>query len=732
MKNFLLCAGLLLTASPAVSQKKYSSAKPAGTANMAELLAQKYAAEPTSAYLKQQPQNHAASFEVPAGANVQEKSLSPSSTSVSWKKLSGSMNCYGQIVSGSKPLQYNARLNAVSYVHRKSTSYQPSPAVSANAESGVIVTEISTDFGNTWDSTCIWSNATNWGRYPQGAIYRSPMSTDIANAYFVGSGPVVAGSNFTGNFYASKKLAAPGSALYNNIADPTVNAQQFLSFTSPTYAVNQAPHSWSRYGFTSTEDGVVRSLGLLQKDNTTLGDAAKMRGVTIVKGSFNAGTFTWSQDSIIPSTILKTNGAKVLSSDVRMAFDTAGKTGYIMMLGAQSNATLSNKGFQPIIYKTTDRGNTWASIPGLDFNSPSMTEVTRHLAGVKDGNDTIALPYFTNYDLAVDSAGKLHIGAIICSGAVANNDSLNFIAQFTLSTSPGFRYAWGHRTGLHPYLYDFISDGASPWAIKVVDSLTTEDPGAAPASSGFTVNPWDATGEGGTRINMDPRLQLGRTPNGKYITFSWTESDTSYINHKFNTIPNIKTRCISARGAVGSYSVSANKINVSKPLAGQGVVNFSVSSRATLHYMSPTTGVETVLTSGPTSTVDIFTPFTVTNNFTFEQLISQTNWYGNANLSYEFAPGTVGIKENSLHEMQIGLYPNPANDKATLSVYLNESSDVGVSIYNIVGQQAGNYKLKGNAGENIMNIDVNHLNTGIYFVKLQVKNSTITKKLVVE
>ena len=80
------------------------------------------------------------------------------------------------------------------------------PAVPATAKTGVIVANVSTNFGQTWDSTCIWANGTNWGRYPQGGIYNPTGNTSLANAYVLGTGPTVAGSTWSGVFYASKKL----------------------------------------------------------------------------------------------------------------------------------------------------------------------------------------------------------------------------------------------------------------------------------------------------------------------------------------------------------------------------------------------------------------------------------------------------------------------------------------------------------------------------------------------
>jgi len=730
-KNLLLGSAFLLTLS-AFPQINRSNIKPAGIIDMSERLAQKFALEPASDQSGAARLNSVPTDNLYQPENNPQLSSAPPS-SINWALLCGSMNVYGQLVSNSKPLQYNANVNGVSFIYRKSATYNETPALPPASKAGVIVAQISTNWGAAWDSTCLWSNDPNAGRYPQGAIYSAPGNSNIANAYVVGSGPTVGGGLFTGVWYASKQLGVQGSAVYNTTASAAPGAQQFLSTSSPTYAPNLCKHGWSRYGFSSTDDGIVRSLGLIQNDQNTLDP----RGVAVVKGTFNAGAFTWTTDSFIPPAIIKTGGARVLSSDVQMAWNKAGTVGYVVMIGAKSTATLSNKGYQPIIYKTSNSGVSWSSIAGIDFNSPAMAPVTNNFAGVITGNDTIGLPYFNNFDIVVDTNNFLHIGAIVNSGAIAHNDSLNYIAQYTMSINPGSNYLWAHRPGSRPYVYDFIGDGTSPFIYKIVDSLATEDPGAGTTASGYNDNPWDNTGTGGAKVNIDPRLQLGRTPNGNYLTFSFTESDTNFTNQqkKWNILPNIKTRCMRVNGADAGnmYKVSPVEINVSKPAIGQGSINPNVASRSTLHYMSPTTGTATILSSPLTLTVDINTPFTVTNSNPFSQLTNNTTWYTTAKLSYSFNTTIVAVEENSANSASSSiLFPNPAANNATLLLDLKENSDVTVNVYSIVGQLVKSIEAQGKPGENNLNIDLANLSSGVYMVKVNVGNATSTKKLIIE
>jgi hypothetical protein len=733
MKIGVILSTAILSAISGFSQNGSVKPKPSGFIKMTEKIASRFSIEPevTNTNFKQ-----ALGPEQNFNAIAEQSQASMTPSAIGWKLLSGSMSIYGMLVSQSKPLQYNDNINAVSFIHRKSATYNVIPSGGNN--SGAIVAEISSNWGATWDSTCIWANTSNFARYPQGGIYSAPGNTNIANAYVVGCGPVTSSSAFIGDFYASKKLAAAGSTVYNSTPDAATNAQQFLSFGLTSYSATQMPHGWSRFGFSSTDDGFVRSLALIENDNS---GASTMRGVSVVKGSFNAGVFNWTTDSIIPSVLLRGNGSKNIGYAPQMAWNESGTVGYVMVLGAASTALNSNKGFHPIVYKTTNSGLTWALISGIDFNSVSMTPIINSLAGVST-NSNLSIPFFNDYDMTVDANNKLHIAATLKSTHSNHNDSLDFTSQFTVSVNPGSEYSWLHYPGYRPFLYDFIGDGSSGWMSKTIDSLGSESAGIISTGAGYNENPWDPSGPSGSKgDNVDSRIHLGRTPDGQYITFLWTESDSNATNGalKYNNKPNIKARCMAIGSGTTMYQLSTAEINVSKVAVGQGTNNANVANRATLSYMSPTTSSASISgsTLAPTYTMDIYTPITVTNSNPYSQLINNTTWYQYGKLSYPFSNSTSTITtqfaENSQNSASNSLvYPNPASNNAVLAIDLKDNSSVEVSVLNTIGQLVKANKVQGQVGQNNINIDLTGLSTGIYMVNVKVGSSTSTKKLVVQ
>ena len=642
------------------------------------------------------------------------------STTLIFNAFSGSGNVYGLLSNAAKPLQYNDNINTVSFIQRKSATYTGSPA----NNSGVIVAMISNSWGTSWDSTCIYSDATNPGRYPQGAVYNPVGNTNIANAYVVGSGPAIAAGSWTGSWYASKQLAAPGSTLYNSTASAVPNAMQLFSNSSATYAANQGKQDFAQFGFTSTDDGIVRSLA--QIDNDVNVSQTDIRGAQLVKGIFNAGVFTWTTDSFIPPVVVQpTSLEKQMSTDLYQAWNEAGTVGYVVFIGSRTGQTNSNTGWQPIVYKSTNSGATWSLLNGIDFNSTTFQCLMGHLDPV-NSNPLLRIPFFNvneGVDCIVDANNKLHIATTIASTDSPKLDSLGSVTGHGTEN-----YTWNHTPGKRPYLYDFITDGTTPWTYYTIDSLSSEAPSSVAGGPGFTDNPWD---DNAGKITSDSRIQLSRTPDGQYIVYTWAESDTNVTNlaKKWNTLPNIKARLLN----VSTSQLYTTEINVTKPITGNGIVNPNVSNRAMLHYTSPKSSSATV-TAG---VVNLTTPITVCNSNPYSQLTNNVHYFSAAKLTFtnslitptvacSLAP--VNIKENVNLVSNFNIMPNPAKDLFTISVDILSGLNTKIEITNALGQIVS----QTNATTQQTLINIGHLNSGIYFVTVKQGTAHSTKKLIVE
>ena len=93
----------------------------------------------------------------------------------------------------------------------------------------------------------------------------------------------------------------------------------------------------------------------------------------------------------------------------------------------------------------------------------------------------------------------------------------------------------------------------------------------------------------------------------------------------------------------------------------------------------------------------------------------------------------IGITsvETQFIDGNINLYPNPASKNANLSIISEKAQVATVIITNILGEQSeNNYNL--NAGNNLINLNLNELSAGLYLVNVKYGKNIYSTKLVVE
>jgi hypothetical protein len=691
---FLGCAFVLSVT--AYSQSGRFATKPSAIGKLGLRPVEKM--EPSSATLISEPTKNFVKFKPKQNTNAKISSVTAT-------RFTGSMNALGVIVSQSKPLSYNAGINTVAFVHRKSPTYTPA----SNGNSGSIVVMYSSNPCSSWDSTCIWANGSNLARYPQGGIYNPLGNTNKNSAYLVGTGPITDGSGWIGNWYASKQITTPG----NNA--PGADQQAMLNNSLP---VTMRKHSFSRYSFSSIDGGLVRSIAEIinDPDNTSAGpNGYGLRGAGMVKGLFTAGAFAWSIDSFIPSCVTDASMDPQLYSLASQAWSEDGVTGYVVLIGARTGATGSMMGWQPIVYKTTNSGTSWSLLPANDFATPAFQGLVDRLYPVASNTNLIA-PFFNpgeGFDATVDVNGNLHYATTVLGSSSVHPDSLAYTYQFGTEN-----YSWDFSGPLgFPTIYDFYTTSSGGWNYHIVDSMDCMGPSGTSGYPGYATNPW-SDGSGG-RLGLDARIQISRTADGKKIFYTWADSDPTIVGSNWNIFPDV---------FVKGYDVTLDKTTTTFNLTG-GIPNADATSY--FHYTSAR-----AISTGTTS-FDI--PVTISYNNTFAGGNPIDHYYlcgatvaANAFTLNPMRPTGINSVNNGSLTYEVGNYPNPAHDMTVISVNLKEAKNFNISLYNTVGQLIKTIDTNGQKGFNSIEMDLNGLNAGIYFYTVKVDNSTVTNKLIIE
>ncbi len=620
-------------------------------------------------------------------------------------RFSGSMNAYGVLTSQQKPLQYNSAVGVVTFVHRKSPFSTTAPA----SNSGAMETSWTTNNGTSWDSTCIWSDATNTGRYPQGGIYNPPGNTNINNIYFVGTGPVTAGSGWTGNWYASKPYSASTGGNMTALGTPTT---QFIA-----HAYQGSNQQFVRSFYTNTDDGKVRAAGTVMIDiNGTTNIAQSPRGMAMMRGTFSAGSFAWTLDSLLYPVVTSTVNGPALSYQPYMAWNNSGTIGYAVMIGVRTGATGAQKGMQPIVYKTTNSGTSWTLMP--PFNFTSLQQVWDRLPLAVKG-DTTHVPFFTDgegMDITVDNLGRLHLVGTVVSAYSQNVDSLFYTYAFNSGGSCGtqnYSYFYGNHLGM-PTIMDFVFDGTSSWNGIVVDTMGTE----GTTGSSNTCSQWS-----GASLSIDARIQVSRNDAGTHLFYSWTETDTTVTGNHWNIYPNIYMR---------AYDITSGLVTPKYCVTCGLTTPAAITSGSFFHYMA---NRSMNLGGG-----DEGIPFTVSLDGTFSGTGAVNHVYiagakiNSSAYTHTATPlsstSKAGNGISKALDVTVNAYPNPTNDITNLSVSLKKYSNIQVEIVNNIGQVINTISVNGVAGTNVINVDLSNQAAGIYFYNVKTDAGKVSGKLI--
>jgi len=91
----------------------------------------------------------------------------------------------------------------------------------------------------------------------------------------------------------------------------------------------------------------------------------------------------------------------------------------------------------------------------------------------------------------------------------------------------------------------------------------------------------------------------------------------------------------------------------------------------------------------------------------------------------------TSILENSNDISNFSVYPNPANDFTTITISLEKTEKVTITIVDLLGKEIEKQEKVIFSGTTKETVDVSNYQNGIYFINLQVGNQVTTKKLVI-
>ena len=388
--------------------------------------------------------------------------------------------------------------------------------------SGNLNIDITTDRGeNFTNNVRIYTSTISGGtynldaaRYPQGGIYNPEGNTNLADAYYAFFAPNLDGTNSADSWGGYSYGVA-------NLVDFTDTTKHLRSSDPANDFYQYVPD-----GFTVTHQGTAIATDLNQ--DWSSGALVYMNSILVSRGVWDETEHDFVYDRfLIDFTVVPDIGRPATP---RVAFASNGTTGYIVSLGDDGSIPFSSGAYFPIVFKTTDAGETWEDPVGVEIGGP-------------DGIDAIVYDWLTDQqlldffgepvpardevlyttdwdcDLVVDMYGNPHIGVVIGIGGGAWNIyyPADYIAVFDV-TSP---------------------DGGQTWTAYMCGSLTTLE---------------------GIFGDIDDYNRVGASisADGSHIFFSWL--DTHFEGVTDNTQPDIFCRGID----IANYLITEAPVNVTE------------------------------------------------------------------------------------------------------------------------------------------------------------------------
>ncbi len=523
----------------------------------------------------------------------------------------------------------------------------------------------STDMGQSWDDHMVVPPSPHLMRYPGGGIFVPDASTSMDDCFAAFSGPITGGSGWTDNFFGSLQM------------DGSHEQVSYLPLEAGTYFAH------ANNDLQVLDDGSVHVSG--DKFLGTEQDYSWGGGMYF-KGQFNGSTNEFDWDPLVNMThnfALDPDGDP-MGTGARMAWSQDGSVGYYVFRGVDD--TQNNLAYQPIIYKTTDGGQTWNLEPVFDFST--LDSITNYLWGTL-ADPTVTTAFFTHQmDLTVDNQGMLHIFSLIKGGYSTHPDSIGY--TFTYEPNK---------------LFHVNMTPGGGWEAELVTQMFTMDVRADD----------QIFGSGQDAMGWNHRINASRTEDGEKVFVVWSDTDTLLA-----AINQAGIAYINSSPDIWAYGKDLNDGTIYPPTDFTNGTQFWGDNY--FHYASNITLVD------PNGNMII--PVTIAN-IGSGPLDPVTH---NLMKSIGFGP-SVGVNEKTrqTHVSVSQNFPNPFNEQTNIVVNLKKQANLSLEVYNMLGQVVYSEN-KGSMAAGIHNFTVSaqNLKPGIYFYKVNAGENSATKKMIVK
>ena len=530
----------------------------------------------------------------------------------------------------------------------------------------------STDHGQTWDGPLvIVDNGDSYvNDYPSGIVFNPEENEDLMNSYGIIQSISHVGGDWGYKMWSSMQMNGDNQAI-EVVHNPD----------------NVEDGYWNQIGLTQVMNQ-VRCMSMVPQGDWGNYTSAELQPIY---GDFSGTDFDWDYSDLVEMDLYQNSddgtmawigGYRGFDGGLDMAWSDDGQIGYIYLVGSNNeNAT----GYQPLIYRTDDGGNSWDFIE-LDFLTDEMQAFFEPY--IIEATGGLMIPRFFESCSAVDYHGDLQLFAAVgahSADVTEYRDSLG--------------YAWTEPGDL----FNLTIDDSGLKDILWIDSLNTvnlddDDEGS------YAGNGWNH------------RLFVAKNVFRNEFFLSWTDT-RDVVTYDINAQPDIFT-----------WSRNVHTGDVS---------DVTCITEGTLYetFYFFTYGAENAIYDVGTNTYTV--PYiTAVSPGEFASNGASDPITFNYVTGVEFPALGDYVATNELDKVvnfQVSQnQPNPFTGATTIEVKTQNTEEVLVEVSNIMGQTIYTMDAGSINGTQKITLTSDNMEAGIYFYTVTVGEESVIKKMIVE
>lgn len=600
------------------------------------------------------------------------KSLKPTppekgANAVNIINIGTSATAYGCILNGSY-LWADNNLKTVTNFHRFGGALQGS-----NNSYGY---DISTDAGLTWANQIMcFSNSQIYPiRHVQHGIFNPTSNVDPNEAYVSYFG--LESSGILRYYYGRAKIGDQSDITENWIYP---SATDSLFFYDPEgFVITQTGEIWVTDFSISTGSGTMEYFNKMIVSHGVWNESLK---------DFEFQVFTLDCPTINDYSPI----------DSKVAFSPDGQNGWIGVISDNGGVPISaNRSFYPILWKTTDAGQTWegpisvaiAGEDGIDEVKDFLSdEELEELYGYIPDRDSIEFTTAYNFDLHVDAFGNPHIAVVM---GITGEEPYSIVTD--MSETSGYIFA-------APFDITIESYPTEQWFAYELGRLKT------------FLGYFDV-------VTVDNRIQIASSWDGLYMMITWADTDLPGMED--NQQPDIWFRGID----VVSHWMTGNGFEA----APTNVTEFSEGMWQAYyfnlsHYAFNVENTDRLFTV-PLTYVEM-DPEDITQPVQYKYI---TDFVANFEIW-----GITDSQKPNIGFNVTDCFPNPSSNSITFAIDVVEKMYLDFAVYNPIAQKV--FELPGSfypPGTHPISIDVSGFDPGVYILKVASGDAQVTRKMIVK